>query len=240
MNCEDFYGIGNDYYSSHGDLILSQDGIIKIEANGTNGCCIGSGEGGYIEINRGHYILNVTGDCGVGIGNINSDFDIKIRNCLIELESNVDRGVFVGSVKGNVKLDVKHSSINGYCGSALFAGLGTIEGERSDIIVAEAGIMINLVSDKSTCVGSYNGYSNIDVRYASFKLDNSGKAALAIGGVGKESDVIMVNDDIRFNIRSSFQRDTFADEERIEIINGRSNFMVNGYVKERKVVYKNI
>ncbi|MBP5378301.1 MAG: EAL domain-containing protein, partial [Ruminococcus sp.] len=49
LNAAEFYGIGNDHYSRHGELIFDQDGSMNINCHGQKGVAIGSGLGGVIQ-----------------------------------------------------------------------------------------------------------------------------------------------------------------------------------------------
>ncbi|MCR5282728.1 MAG: EAL domain-containing protein, partial [Lachnospiraceae bacterium] len=64
----DYYGIGNDISSRHGELIIASDGRLLVDARGNFGTCIGSGLGGKIYIKKGALELNANGDRAVAVG----------------------------------------------------------------------------------------------------------------------------------------------------------------------------
>ncbi|MBR0512204.1 MAG: EAL domain-containing protein, partial [Ruminococcus sp.] len=45
LNAAEFYGIGNDHYSRHGELVFDQDGAVNISCHGQKGVAVGSGLG---------------------------------------------------------------------------------------------------------------------------------------------------------------------------------------------------
>lgn len=236
----DYYGIGNDSSSRHGDILFDQDGEIRIVSDGKKGVCIGSGLGGSIAVNRGKYVLEASGDMCVGIGAITGAAELVLNKCSFETDISIYKGVCIGSVEGNAKLEAKYSSLKCYAGGSEVVGIGTINGDHSEIDIGDANITVNLRADTSTCAGALNGKTDISIRFSGFKMENGGSKALALGGYSEDTRVELNNVDTSVKLRTTLDRDTFAPEENISIINGRNRFVINGQEREREVIESNI
>ena len=59
-------------------------------------------------------------------------------------------------------------------------------------------------------------------------MENGGRDALAVGGYNEDVKIMLDNTDMHVKIHNELDKDTFAKEENINIINGRIRFIVNG------------
>lgn len=237
LNAGKYYGIGNSLDEEHGEIVFEQDGTIEISSRGKSGVCIGSGKGGAIKINKGRYLLSATGDMCVGIGAFSQDIKIDIKNSHIEQNLNVTQVVGIGSYAGNADVCLTRSAFSLDVNGNEIVGMGTLKGERADISINELKGELNMRADISTCLGSVNGSTDVKISYATVEMENAGKEAIAFGGYNENTDVMCHSADIKVNIHNLIDKDTFAADDRIKIVNGRRSFTVNGRQIERELKY---
>ncbi len=238
VNNGDYYGLGNDSGSEHGELLIGLSGRLNVDGRGTRGICIGSGKGGPILIDGGSILLKSNGDTGVGIGSLSGSHEIKVHSCGLEIDMSVSKGVGIGSLSGDPKVHIQKSFIKTLINGNLVSGVGTCEGERTDVDIADSLTEISIRSGDSTCIGAINGELSLKIRIATIRIDSAGERALAIGGVEKDVEGDIDGADIRITLYNSFGIETYAKEENMNMINTRCSILVNDNVIERKVVYK--
>ncbi len=232
LNALEYYGIGNDPDSSHGEIVFMQEGAIEIHSSGASGVCIGSGKGGIIRMNRGQYSINISSVTGVCIGSFSGDTDTVIFGCNVSIEFSATAGIGVGSFSGNSRLSISNSAFSIYGAGNSSVGVGTMSGGTSVTEIRESSPVININSERSTGVGSLNGRTEIRTTSAVLKIENSGENSLAVGGFNDDTVITMTSSDIRCKIRNKLGRCTYAKKENITIDNGRFKSVVNGDVSE--------
>ena len=232
----DYYGIGNVESEGNGDIVFEQSGKVIINAVGKRGVCVGSGRGGYICINQGQILLSGGGETSVGIGSISGEVKLNIKDCNIESDINAVDGVFIGSMNNNAEISLATSSVKCYGGGSSYVGIGSMLGDKADVSVREASLNVTLRSERSTCIGTLSGRTDFLVDHAGIILENSGKEALAIGGMTGGTYIRIEYSDAKVDVHTALKTDTFAKDEDIKIVNGRIRFLVNGYEVERHVV----
>ncbi len=235
--CARFYGIGNHPEESHGELLFEQDGRISVKASGQEGTCIGSGKGGVIRINRGQYNLFAGAGFTTGIGALAGDSRFEIRNSWMGLELNGDNAVAIGSLKGDAGLYVLKTAIEVTMSGDRAVVIGTLDGSESITLIEDSRVNLNLRADDSTCVGALNGRTDLTVNHTSIQLENSGDEALIFGGRECITNITLDKVDVKSDLRSKLNRDTYASEDDIYIHDGRSRFNVNGKEVKRKVIW---
>ncbi len=233
----EFFGIGDISGESHGELIFEQDGRINIKASGAHGTCIGSGLGGIIRINRGEYTLyGGAGSC-VGIGAADGDSHFEIRNCMMSIEIKGDDAVGIGSLNGDSELHIIKTALDVTVGGNRAVVIGTLDGSKSDTLIEDSRVNLSLRADISTCVGTLLGETDFALKHSSIQLENSGDEALIFGGREKITKVELEKADVKCELRTGLDRDTYAAEDDFRVIDGRSRFMINGKEISRKVIY---
>lgn len=232
-----FFGIGNLPGESHGDLLFEQDGNIHVKASGQEGTCIGSGLGGPVRINRGEYSLYGGAGFCTGIGTLDGDSRFEIRNCMMNLEINGDNAVALGSLRGDTGLYVVKTALEAVIGGDRAAVIGTLEGSESDTFIEDSRVGLNLRAEDSTCVGALQGKTDFAINHSSIQLENSGDKGLIFGGRDQFTKVSLEKVDIKSELRTKLDRDTYATDSDFRIVDGRSRFYINGKEIERKVIY---
>ncbi len=238
LDSQDYYGIGNDMDSRHGEITFLQSGKLTIKGNGTNGIGIGSGLGGGIYILGGVFQLNINGSTCVGIGCVEEKSNIFISDCSIDEEFSVSEGVGIGSVKKESYVSIKKCSFKMNGDGRKVIGAGTLYGEKATYKLNDSYAEVILRGDISTCIGALEGASDIEVGLASLKCENAGEKALMLGGYNKNIRARFKGVDIRGDIHNSLDIDCYADEDDYSIENGRCRINVNDKPIERKLVYR--
>ena len=232
----EYFGIGAGN-EKHGDIIFEQDGKIEINSRGKNGVCIGSDKGGTIRINKGHYVLKATGDRCVGVGSMQGNTKLDIVKCNLEQELFVTEGLGVGSYENNAEISVTRSAFRMVVNGSSSVSIGTVNGKRCSVKIHETSGSINMRANNSTCIGSLDGKTSIYISYASISLFNSGKEALALGGYNEDTFIDLNSADTKVEVHNVINKDTYAPDDKIQIVNGRMNFIVNDRTIKRKLRY---
>ena len=166
----------------HGELIFEHSGRITVNARGQNGVAIGSGSGGIIRINSGQYRLNIQGDVGLGIGSMYSESNLVIHDCDIGMEMTSARGTAIGSIGRSSDISIQKTSIKLFMSGIDLAGIGSLGGERTKLLLQEASCIITLKGEHCSALAALEGHSDILIRQASVRLTSTGRQALGIGG----------------------------------------------------------
>lgn len=227
INKDDYFGIGNDVDSTHGVVILEQDGTIEINANGRRGVAIGSGYGGKIDIRAGIYNLDVSGENGVCIGSLEGMTDINITTCGINLTATSVRNAGIGSLAGTLKLYLEHATLKGIFGGVTSVGIGSLEG-NADIKMFMMNLNFNLRSDVITAIGSINGDVLIDILKVNIVIKVDGKEALGFGNHKLSAKIRIFETDVNSKVKTALDTDIGAQEDDMDITEGRFNFILNG------------
>ncbi|WP_294753347.1 EAL domain-containing protein [uncultured Ruminococcus sp.] len=237
LNAAEFYGIGSDHYSRHGELIFDQDGAVNINCHGQRGVAIGSGLGGTILINRGEYNIKSNNEECVGIGALTGEVDMSVNVCHIEADFIVTSGVLIGSLENSVSLKMKHCSVFFYGFGRSISVIGTVKGRKVEIHTNRIGAEFNVTADNSTLFGALDGASGIKAADSAFKFESTGKQALLFGGNNTETTVELLNSDTQAVVHSAIGKDTMAPDENVRIINGRRKITINDEEVERPIIY---
>lgn len=125
VDTANYFGIGNDMESQHGELKFVQSGSIEIKGNGMKGVGIGSGFGGKIYIQGGKYVVRLIGQEGVGIGSYMGTVEPVVKECDMKIITSTAKAVGVGSMEGDVNLQLESLSYIGEFNTDNVVSLGT-------------------------------------------------------------------------------------------------------------------
>lgn len=229
LDTQEYYGIGADIKSSHGDLVFDQDGCIMINVGGGTGVGIGGGMGGNVHILRGKYILNMNSSVGVGIGSMYMDTFINMDKCDFSADVSLTNGTVLGSVSGGTNVRILNSSIKVYAGGNEVAGIGTLEGPCSFVSFEESSMMLNMSAECCTGVGALHGHTDLMIRSAGIRINCEGARVMPFGGFSRDTVAHIINADTSLNLKTSIDFMDNIDKERLNIEHGRMFVMVNGY-----------
>ncbi|MBR1384564.1 MAG: EAL domain-containing protein [Ruminococcus sp.] len=232
LDHSDYYGIGNDLSSKHGEMIFAHNSMILIEANGQRGVGIGSGSGGDLKIHSGKYLISLQGSYGVGIGAFNKEESMEIHDVDLEVKVSAAKGCAIGALYSSSDIYFHRSSFRCSLSGLTCVGFGTPDGDYTKVFVENSNINIDIRADELTAVGSLQGSSEVKVAKASFNVNAAGHKALAFGGTKGRTQLITDNADVSVMLTSELDSYTLAAPEDIEKIGGRCAYTVNGELHE--------
>ena len=227
-NGAECYGIGNGIDEAHGLLEFYQDGEIYLESSGKTIIGIGSGLGGDTRIHKGKYTFILSGDDGVGIGSIKGGQDIMIHDCDLMMDNSFFRGVFVGSIEGNTKIDMWRSLVRITASGKEISVLGTVMGERAEININNMSLKINLRSDYSAALGSLSGINLVRVEKTALRCKCIGLEPVIYGGESEESFIYIDDVDEHLYIETELGLFTRIPETNIKKNRTISSNWANG------------
>ncbi|MCM1083401.1 MAG: EAL domain-containing protein [Clostridium sp.] len=222
----DGYGIGNDKDNKHGDLYFEHDGAVEISGNIMHGVAIGSGMGGNIYINRGKYVIHLSGEEGVGIGALYADVNLMIQKCNIEFDLINSTTVGIGSLYGSATISIAYIGLSGYFGANKCVCIGSMEGKYCVFDEVQATITLNARADTLCGVGCLNGDVSIYINSAAMIVEVQGKEAIAMGNYNKTANIQTKNADVSAKVKNNIGIDIGA--EIFYSINGRGRYFLNG------------
>ena len=119
----------------------------------------------------------------------------------------------------------------------MFTGIGSVDGPEVSVKVEDASLDVDVRSNRSTCLGTLNGKSIIDLDYAGVRLENTGREALAFGGVEKPTYLKIENADTHVELHNNMEKDTYAAKDDIKVINARLSVKVNEKEIRQELTY---
>lgn len=228
LDAMEYFGIGNDISSGHGDLFFQHSGVIEIKASGRTGVCVGSGLGGNISIGGGRVALNVTGHSTVGIGAFSADSKLEINNCAVDTDITCMKGVAIGSMEGSADVHIGRSAAKLRMSGEEIAAIGTV-GTGDTIVQVNNGVAVcDIIGSHCTGVGSLNGSTDFKAKNASFRAAAVGEQALPFGGLNGNTKVYFVIVDTDIKLDTGADIETYCAENSIRIIGGRTSFLNRG------------
>ena len=233
LDHSDYYGIGNDLSSKHGEMIFAHNSMILIEANGQRGVGIGSGSGGDLKIQSGKYLITLQGSYGVGIGAFNKDEKMEIHDVDLEIKVSAAKGCAMGALYSDADVYFHRSSFRCSLSGLTCVGIGSPDGDnKTKVFVENSNVNIDIRADELTAVGSLHGSSEITVSKASFNVNAAGHKALAFGGTNGGTQFTTDNADVSVMLTTEFDSYTLAAAENIKKLGGRCAYTVNGRLEE--------
>lgn len=233
VDAANYFGIGNDIETAHGELIFAQDGTIEIKGNGMKGIAIGSGLGGTIRIQRGKYAIRLMGQYGVGVGSFTNDTNLICKDCDMKFDICTSRAVGIGSVTGDVQLDLGRLSWVGDFNAKYTVALGTLQGNKSHIELSHCNMRMNIRGQKACGIGGGEEETSIRLQEGSVFLSGRGIEAIAWGNRCKNARIKLSEAKMESQLSTSLDTDIGAEERNIEIVNAECIYMLNG---EKKIL----
>ena len=234
LDADEYFGIGNAVNAYHGSLIFNHEGTLSVVTSGTIGVCLGSGYGGEISIRSGQYLLEMNGDRALGIGVLYNDCNLDVYNGDLNIELNTIKGVAIGSNSANDKITISNSSVKLYMSGKEAVGLGTVTGERSDVYVHDASVVMNTHNDRASGCGALEGNTILKIERASLRIYAKGENVLPFGGFTGETDLAFIDSDTTVKIMTDIKLRDYLEPDRIDIIHGRARVVLNGFEYDLK------
>ena len=232
LDSDEYFGIGNSINAGHGNLVFEQSGQLKIESNGKIGVCIGSGFGGGINIAGGQYVLELNGDRALGIGSLYRDCVLTIDNSDITTELNTIKSVAIGSIGANSDITISNTSVKLYISGKEAVAIGTLSGERCDVYVHDASVIMNIHNDRCSGVAALDGMTNLKYERGGLRVFAKGENVLPFGGFTGDTDISFRDSDITAKIMTAVKFEECLPRERVSVTHGRVRIVLNGYEYE--------
>ena len=223
-DANEYFGIGNDMSSKHGDIIFDQSGTLTVTGDGQTGICIGSGLGGNIRMDQGKYVLNMSGSTGVAIGTFFADTKLDIYNCDFNANLSLEKGVAIGTLSSSADIHIWRSSVKLHLGGGDLTAIGTIDGENAKLLIDNAIVMIDIMSYRCTCAGALEKSTYLKVENASFRAAVVGKGSLPFGGYSADTKVEMINADATVKLETDVDTEKYLSTDIVKIVSGRTIF----------------
>ncbi|MCH5193788.1 MAG: EAL domain-containing protein [Oscillospiraceae bacterium] len=225
VDATEYFGIGNDISSMHGELIFDQSGAVNITTNGKMGAAIGSGLGGSTTIRQGKYVIAMNGDTGVGIGSLYADSKLEIDSCDFNADIALAKGVAIGSISSNADIQISRSSAKLYMSGAEMAAIGTIGGESANVYIHDGIVIINIRAPRCTCAGALDESSDIRIENAAFRVTAGGQRSLPFGGFSGNTKVSLTDADTTVKLETHFADiGKYVSADKIKVTDGRTVF----------------
>lgn len=228
----EYFAIGNDLNSRHGELVFNQSGMVSVNARGKTGICIGSGLGGKITVGQGKIILNFNGNTGVGMGAVNANAMLDIHTCAIDAEISLMNGVALGSMNGSASVRVHKASLKLNMSGKMLSAIGTISGKTANVLVDDSIVSTNISGFHCTGIGSLEKETELRIESGAFRASVSGETALSFGGKSGDVKAAFINSDASVSIRSKEDTQEIMSKFNIETVGGRSRIIFNGHEVE--------
>ena len=228
IDSKEYFCIGNDLESNHGSITFNQSGCISITAHGKAGVGIGSGLGGNINILQGQYIINLTGDTGLGIGSLYRAGKLDICNCDLNMEFSLAKGSGLGSLSSNSDISISRSSVKLYVSGFEFVGIGTVNGDYAKVIFSDSNILINMRGQRCSAIAALDGSTYIHTERVGQRVIAGGDKVLWFGGFIKESDIDLYDTDTNIRLETSVSELASAAVKNTKHTSGRFRLSING------------
>ena len=164
----DCYGIGAGYEEEVGEIVFNHSGEIKVRVDGELSSAVGGGiysTGNGVQVLSGLLDISVASITGVGIGCIEGEMPINLKNCGISLDVRVNEGIGIGSLNGPQNIDISNYEITFSASGSRVACVGTVQ-------PSDGKISFNSGSIEGAMSGSIK--SGIEVVNSASKWANTG------------------------------------------------------------------
>ena len=196
------YGIGNECKSSHGDITLDMPGSVTIRCNGENCIGIGAGrntDGKKIRILQGIVTVDSSGGTCVGVGTTDGGADLVIQNCKLNINHASAMGVGIGSIKGDVNIDISNFRSEIKATGTVQTFLGVVEEGKGRINVKNGKLISDMKGERVINIGTNAGNLNIAISHVALALYSEGHIVCGVGDEKGAGDIDM--DYCELNIR---------------------------------------
>ncbi len=236
LGSSDYYGIGNDLSSAHGKLVFDQDGTVTVTAESHTGVCIGSGQGGEIDIRRGRYVIRSMGALSVGIGATDGPCRINFLGCSLDVLATGAYSIAIGSVSSNTEINMIYSMVKCHVESQLSVGIGTLHGERAVIRAESVNMNVSGSGDAVTALGSLTNKSDITILRSGVKVNCEGSRAFVFGSYQGGTKVTLTDVDLAADMATESRVCAVAKKEDVDISGGKCRVSFGNGVIERFVI----
>ena len=232
LDYDEYFGIGNDMKSGHGDMKFNQSGLLKVESNGKTGICIGSGLGGKIELNKGKYILEMNSDRAVGMGSFGGEVTVRIKGSDINIDLSSIKGIAIGSEEGNADIEISETSTKVYMSGNDAVCFGSLSGKKASVFFHDASTTMNIHNDRCSGVAALDGKTEFRIERAAMRIYAKGENVLPFGGFSADSDCYFTDTDVTVKVMTAVKLEKYLDPGRMNVTHGSIRIVLNGFEYE--------
>ncbi len=226
-DAHDSYAIGNSPIASCGEININMDGHLQININGENAVGIGAGHSKPISINAGKVELNCNNVNCVGIGGWNDNTVVNINNCDVRVEVAAATAVCIGSMQGSITLIAENTHIICSGSGNRLCGIGTMDGDYSDIRLSKLKISTLMKGKNIVCIGSYGGASDCHIMHVCMNLYAEGGRVSGVGDMEGGGDIFIDESELNITFLTSESFTIGNKTGTLKICNVLQNYKLN-------------
>ena len=219
-----------------GRMEFYQDGSVILDTGGARGIGIGGEKSADIVIHRGRYVIQQKCDCAVGIGCIEGDIDITIRECEMNMGFSGTAGCGIGSLEGSADISIKRSYFQDFVYAEEYVGIGSCRGSSSKVELKNIGTDIGISGLRATGAGALAGVSDILMDNISYRYTGSGAKNYAFSGAGG-GHVKIEETNMTLRLSNDEGKITQLQESDAECGVCRVDLVINGKVPEQQGLF---
>ncbi|MGN0649492.1 MAG: EAL domain-containing protein [Oscillospiraceae bacterium] len=178
------YAIGTSHNRSHGSISIKLDNRLGIHLESDKSIAIGGGFNGSdakICIEAKEFMIEQLGKESIGIGSLNGDSDVTIRNTNITMISHSAENLLIGSKKANSVADLENCKLKVVSSGDLVCFAGSRLEGNSRIRADKCDMSVLLNGKTIHAFGSDEGSADVEFTSCTLDVHCSGAAAVAVG-----------------------------------------------------------
>ena len=190
----DCFGIGANKNQACGDITIDMTGgSLFVEANGETSIAIGGGKGGtrdaLISLVSANIRIRSSGGTCVGIGYIDGNGRIEVRDSTMNIEMSASNTIGVGYFGGSADISMENFSMKTVLSGASLCAVGTMNGGSGKITMKDCSVDGEMRGKSLVGIGSRDGKTECRISNSNISLYGEGSAALGIGDTTGESSI---------------------------------------------------
>ncbi|MCH5194057.1 MAG: EAL domain-containing protein [Oscillospiraceae bacterium] len=189
-------GIGANKNQACGNITIDMTGgSLFVEANGESSVAIGGGKGGSgntaIRLISANVKIHSSGGSCVGIGYIDGDGIIDIKDATMNIEISASNTVGIGCFGGSTDITMKNFSLKTNLSGASLCSVGAMNSGTCTIDLKDCSVDGEMRGKALVGIGSRDGKAECSISNSSISLYGEGSAALGIGDTTGESRITL-------------------------------------------------
>ncbi|MDE5577776.1 MAG: hypothetical protein K2J11_10355, partial [Oscillospiraceae bacterium] len=197
--------IGGDHLQDFGSITVDISGSLNITSQSGNFAAIGGGFGGEnsaINIVGGLITAELKGTTVIGIGAFSGSVDVKLKDCNIDIDSQGQNVVSIGSKSGKLNLEsnsviaVSSSGDNCCC-------IGTLENGSGSMVFNGGSYDLSARSKNSVAIGAVNGSVDVNINSGEYNIFSEGNSATGVGDCFGSGNVTISEGAFKMHIAAS-------------------------------------
>lgn len=197
--------IGGDHLQDFGSITVDISGSLNITSQSGNFAAIGGGFGGEnsaVTIAGGLVTAELKGTTVIGIGAFTGSVDIKLKDCNIDIDSQGQNVVSIGSKNGKVNLE--SNSVIAIAGSGdNCCCIGALENGSGSMVFGGGSYDLSARSKNSVAIGAVNGSVDVEIKSGEYNIFSEGNSAAGVGDCFGTGNVTIAGGAFKMHIAAS-------------------------------------